>query len=72
MAFDPTKYQKGPERYNRPQSEVDLNSLFRDIMLLGYFGGTPLDFIFQDQKSSENDIPEKDIIEVTDFVVLDN
>lgn len=72
MEFDSTKYQKGPERYNRPQSEVDLNLLFRDIMLLGYFGGTPLDFIFQDQKSSENDIPEKDIIEVTDFVVLDN
>lgn len=39
--------------------------------LMGYMGGTPLDFLY-DQEDPYEGLKPEDIIEVTDFVVLDD
>ncbi len=57
----------GSTGYYNPESRIDDELL---TFLMAYMGGTPLDFLYQQEDPYEG-LKKEDIIEVTDFVVLD-
>lgn len=57
-----------------PTGWYNSGSIIDDALLnflIGYMGGIPLDFLYQQEDPYEG-LREEDIIEVTDFVVLDD